>query len=74
MKLSECCDAPRWGDFESDICQKCKEHAEFYDEDDRSCPKCRGDSVIWCHQKGTFAVPECDYWQCESCGFQWGHE
>jgi hypothetical protein len=31
--LSECCDAPRWFD-ESDICSDCKEHAEFYREEE----------------------------------------
>ena len=29
--MSNCCSAPRWG--ETDICSKCKEHADFYEED-----------------------------------------
>ena len=33
--LSECCDAPPWGDIEeTGICGFCKEHCEFYDEDE----------------------------------------
>jgi len=36
MELSNCCDAPRWMDLESDICSDCKEHADFYDEGDES--------------------------------------
>jgi len=31
--LSNCCDAPKFmGCDESDICNACKEHAEFYDD------------------------------------------
>lgn len=33
-KVSNCCDAPPI--WESDICAKCKEHAEFIDIDDIS--------------------------------------
>jgi len=32
MKLSNCCDAPAWG--ETDLCSECKEHAEFYDDEE----------------------------------------
>ena len=32
--LSTCCDAPRWHGLESDICESCKEHADFYDDED----------------------------------------
>ena len=32
MELSNCCDAPRWY-IETDICGKCKEHADFYVEE-----------------------------------------
>lgn len=34
MELSTCCDAPRWQDLESGICASCKEHADFYEEED----------------------------------------
>ena len=30
MEISNCCGAPRWS--ETDICQQCKEHADFYEE------------------------------------------
>lgn len=33
-ELSNCCDAPRWMDLESDICSECKEHADFYDDEE----------------------------------------
>ena len=33
-ELSTCCDAPRWLGLESDICESCKEHADFYEEED----------------------------------------
>jgi len=33
-ELSTCCDAPRWLDLESGLCESCKEHADFYDEDE----------------------------------------
>lgn len=29
---SNCCGASRWG--ETDICSDCKEHAEFYNEEE----------------------------------------
>jgi len=32
-ELSNCCGATRWFD-ESDICSDCKEHAEFYNEEE----------------------------------------
>ena len=31
--LSWCCDAPEWLD-ETCICSACKEHCDFYDEDE----------------------------------------
>jgi hypothetical protein len=34
MELSTCCDAPRWRDLESDICESCREHADFVEEDE----------------------------------------
>ncbi len=39
------------------------------------CPKCHA-SWVWVerrHHEATWAVPECDYWQCEQCDHQWGH-
>jgi hypothetical protein len=33
MELSTCCDSERW--LETDICNQCKEHADFYDENER---------------------------------------
>lgn len=29
--LSDCCGAPKW--HETDICSRCKEHTDFYDEE-----------------------------------------
>ena len=31
-ELSTCCDSARW--LETDLCNICKEHADFYDEDE----------------------------------------
>ena len=31
-ELSNCCGFPRWG--ETDICSDCKEHADFYNEEE----------------------------------------
>jgi hypothetical protein len=33
MELSTCCDSERW--LETDLCRQCKEHADFYDEDEQ---------------------------------------
>jgi len=38
------------------------------------CPECASWDVERGHHHGSFAVPECDYWQCEMCSKQWGHE
>ena len=35
MELSECCDAPRWLG-ETDICSDCKEHTDFYDDEEET--------------------------------------
>jgi len=35
MRVSDCCGAEPWG--ETDLCSECKEHAEFEDENDRTC-------------------------------------
>lgn len=43
-------------------------------EEDPKCPKCQSDDVDRCHHEATYAVPECDYWQCNECEHQWGHE
>lgn len=32
QELSNCCGASRWG--ETDICSDCKEHADFYNEEE----------------------------------------
>jgi len=34
MELSTCCDAERWLDLESGICSECREHADFYEENE----------------------------------------
>jgi hypothetical protein len=34
--LSWCCDAPEWLD-ETYICGACKEHCDFYDEEEELC-------------------------------------
>ena len=39
-----------------------------------NCPECNGISVIRHHHAGNAMAPECDYWACEICGAQWGHE
>lgn len=26
------------------------------------------------HHQGDTLAPECDFWECGSCGHQWGHE
>lgn len=39
-----------------------------------TCPKCGSEEVSEQHHEGTFAVPECDYKQCDECGHQWDHE
>jgi hypothetical protein len=31
-ELSNCCGASRWG--ETDVCSDCKEHADFYNEEE----------------------------------------
>ena len=33
-ELSECCDAPAWGELETGICSACKEHCEFWDDEE----------------------------------------
>lgn len=39
-----------------------------------TCPQCDGDDVSHLHHSGNAAVPETDYWQCNDCRHQWGHE
>lgn len=34
MKLSNCCDAPLWGEVETDICSECGEHCDAYDDEE----------------------------------------
>lgn len=38
-----------------------------------SCPHCHRHNIIAGHHGGTWAVPECYYWECEDCHHQWGH-
>lgn len=38
------------------------------------CPKCGCAERTKRHHAGTFAVPECWFWQCDECEHQWGHE
>jgi len=38
MRLSECCSALPWGEEEYGICGECKEHCDFYDEDEPEVP------------------------------------
>lgn len=40
----------------------------------KKCSVCGSTSIARCHSDATFAVPECDYFECEDCGHQWGHE
>ena len=42
-------------------------------EDGNICPSCSHTNVTWCHKGGTFALPECNFFSCDSCGHQWGH-
>ena len=37
------------------------------------CPQCQKGDVIRRHAPPTFALPECDFWECEECSYQWGH-
>lgn len=37
------------------------------------CPACEGADVDRLHHAPTFALPECDYWQCMECEHEWGH-
>lgn len=37
------------------------------------CPQCGSEEVLELHHDGTFASPECDYYECDDCGEQWGH-
>jgi len=38
------------------------------------CPKCKSFEVSRHHFEGSFALPECDYEQCDDCFHQWGHQ
>jgi len=49
MDLSTCCDAPRWMDLESGICEDCEEHADFYDSEEDNDLKIRSDCNCGCH-------------------------
>jgi hypothetical protein len=40
---------------------------------EEKCPKCESENVEKRHHNPTFALPECDYFQCEECEHQWGH-
>ena len=37
------------------------------------CPKCGSEDVTHSHHQATFAIPECDYWRCDDCDYQWRH-
>jgi hypothetical protein len=39
-----------------------------------TCPECGGHNVEKRHHAPTFAVPECDYKECEDCQHQWDHQ
>ena len=39
-----------------------------------ACPECQSREIGRSHHRPTFAVPECDFWECEECDHQWGHE
>ena len=40
-----------------------------------TCPQCDGDDVSHLHHPAVDdAVPETDYWRCNDCRHQWGHE
>ena len=55
------------GHYVSDCC-----FAELTDSP--SCPVCGSSAVIRNHKEPTAAYPEVDYWECEDCLHQWGHE
>ena len=39
------------------------------------CPECGQTEIVSRHHDGqTGGVPECDFFQCEFCAHQWGHE
>lgn len=39
------------------------------------CPNCGEQDDVWrAHHSGDIRAPECDYWVCGACDFQWGHE
>ena len=39
------------------------------------CPECGQTEIVNRHHDGqTGGVPECDFFQCEFCAHQWGHE
>lgn len=37
------------------------------------CPQCNSTDIGKRHSDGTFALPECDFYQCDTCNHQWGH-
>ena len=49
------------------------EHGYLAHQSER-CPHCKSDDTVRCHYRGSPAIPECDYWLCNSCTNQWGHE
>ena len=41
--------------------------------DNSACPGC-GVQGERCHHEAAAVAPECDYWYCEICNLDWGHE
>lgn len=56
------------------VAAKANQQAHAKDEASRLCPECGCAERTKRHHPGTFAVPECWFWQCDECEHQWGHE
>jgi len=39
-----------------------------------ACPKCGKNDTQRGHHNPSALAPECDYWVCNDCEHQWGHE
>ena len=56
----------RWDSDRLEVCPLC-ENCETV------CPKCQSSDIGKRHAHPTFALPECDFWECVQCGHQWDH-
>lgn len=55
-------------DFDSYI-KHIKDDADFVD-----CPKCGSNDVSHIHHNADVLADECEYFQCDDCGYHWGFE